>query len=42
MIGSHRQHRLAKIKLDWSWKFLGGTKSDLIGAGNSLATQNQT
>jgi hypothetical protein len=31
-----------KIKLDWSWKFLGGTKSNLIEAGNSLAARNQT
>jgi hypothetical protein len=30
-----------KIKRDWNWKFLGGTKSDLIEAGNSLAAQNQ-
>jgi hypothetical protein len=31
-----------KIKPDWSWKFLGGTKSNLIEAGNSLAARNQT
>jgi hypothetical protein len=31
-----------KIKPDWSWKFLGDEKSNLIGAGNFLAAQNPT
>jgi hypothetical protein len=30
-----------KIKLDFSWKFLGEAESDLIGVGNFLAKLNQ-
>jgi hypothetical protein len=31
-----------KTKPDWSWKFLSDRKSNLIGAGDFLAAQNQT
>jgi hypothetical protein len=30
-----------KIKLDWSWKFLGDAQSKLNELRNSLAAQNQ-
>jgi hypothetical protein len=30
-----------RIRSDLSWKFLGGTESDLIGVGNFLAKFNQ-